>query len=109
MDAVRWVILVLLFAGLLGAWYWSKRQARLNGGTARTNGGSFRITQKRWLDQKTGVCFVESEGHTFLLAYTVGGGVSWQPVVKKPAEIDPEADRPKLEYFERLLSEAGMQ
>jgi hypothetical protein len=110
MDAIRWVILVLLFAGLLGAWIWSKRQARLAGSAAKAGGSNFKVVQKRWLDKSTGVCMVESEGQTFLLAYTVGGGVSWQPIVKKPAtERMSEPDFEPIENFEKLLSIASLQ
>ena len=45
--------------------------------------------QKRWLDKGTGICLVEAEEKTFLLAYTVGGGVSWQEIEPK-AEEKPE-------------------
>jgi len=109
MDAIRWVTLVLLFAGLLAAWYWSKRQAKL-AGPAKPGGAGFKVAQKRWLDQKTGVALVEAEGQSFLLAYTVGGGVSWQPVTKKsdPAHR-PEMDAAPADDFETFLSEAGLR
>jgi hypothetical protein len=42
--------------------------------------------QKKWVDQRTGICLVEAEEKTFLLAYTVGGGVSWQLLEKSPDE-----------------------
>ena len=81
-DIVRWVLLGLLFVGLFGAWFWSRRYAAGQGPLGATLGGSLKILQKRWLDQRTGVALVEAENQTFLLAYTVGGGVSWQPIDK---------------------------
>jgi flagellar biogenesis protein FliO len=87
-DIVRWILLVLLFAGLLGLWLWSRRQAA-NQGLPSGVGGSFKILQKRWVDQRTGVCLVEVEDKKFLLAYTVGGGVSWQPLDPATADIKP--------------------
>ncbi len=86
--------------GLVALWYWSKRHARQSRpGNSAT--GSFKVSQKRWLDQKTGLALIEAEGQSFLLAYTVGGGVSWQPVVRQPVEADPEP-----EDFERIMNEA---
>ena len=86
-DSVRWVILGLLFAGLFGVWLWSRRQAAQRALLGKEIGASFRILQKRWLDKGTGVCLIEAEEKTFLLAYTVGGGVSWQ-------EVEPKAEEP---------------
>ncbi len=77
-DIVRWIILGLLFAGLFGLWLWSRRQAASRGPLGNNAGASFKVLQKRWVDQRTGVCLVEAEHQVFLLAYTVGGGVSWQ-------------------------------
>jgi hypothetical protein len=88
-DSVRWVILGLLFAGLLGVWLWSRRQAARNKPLGKDLGASFRILQKRWLDKGTGICLVEAEEKTYLLAYTAGGGVSWQEMAPK-AEEKPE-------------------
>jgi flagellar biogenesis protein FliO len=85
-DIVRWIILGLLFAGLFGLWLWSRRQAARQGLFGNTLGTSFKILQKRWVDQKTGVCLVEAEDKTFLLAYTVGGGVSWQILEKTDSD-----------------------
>lgn len=81
-DIVRWALLILLFAGLFGVWFWSRRQAMGQGGPGGTSGSALKIIQKRWIDQRTGVALVEAEDKTFLLAYTVGGGVSWQPLEK---------------------------
>jgi hypothetical protein len=103
MDAVRLVILGLFFVGLVGLWFWSKRQAKLRGSAKAATAG-FKVSQKRWLDQKTGVALVEAEGQNFLLAYTVGGGVSWQPVAPKVA-TDEDAEE-SAEDFQRLLTEA---
>ena len=107
MDAVRWVVLILLFGGLLAAWVWSRRQARLNHAPGRAAAAGFKIAQKRWLDQKTGLCLVEAGSERFLLAYTVGGGVSWQPVAPQPA-ASPELDTPRMPAvnFGAILSEA---
>lgn len=89
-DTVRWILLFLLFASLLGVWIWSRRQAQGNAPLGTHPGSSFKVLQKRWVDQKTGVCLVEAEDKTFLLAYTVGGGVSWQPLDK----VAPAPDEP---------------
>jgi hypothetical protein len=85
-DSVRYVILGLLFAGLFAVWLWSRKQAAERKALGKELGASFRILQKRWLDKGTGVCLVESEDRTFLLAYTAGGGVSWQPLEPKIEE-----------------------
>ena len=105
-DTVRWVILGLLFAGLLGLWLYSRRMAsgkRLNG---QGLDAKFTILQKRWLDQRTGICLVEAEEKTFLLAYTVGGGVSWQPVEKAPKADEEIPNRLK---GKSIIPEAGRQ
>ena len=96
-DIVRWTILGLLFAGLFGLWLWSRRQAAGKGMLGNPLGTSFRISQKKWVDQKTGICLVEAEEKTFLLAYTVGGSVSWQVLEKTPENKakDRENNRPK--------------
>ena len=85
-DSVRWVILGILFVGLFAVWLWSRRQAAERRALGKELGASFRILQKRWLDKGTGVCLIEAEDKTFLLAYTAGGGVSWQEVEPKPEE-----------------------
>jgi hypothetical protein len=112
-DAVRWIILGVLFAGLLGTWLWSRRQAAGRQTLSGALGASFKVLQKRWVDQKTGICLVESEKETFLLAYTVGGGVSWQPLAKSQAPVivegaksTPEKAKPMLRReIEELLPE----
>ena len=86
-DSVRWVILGILFVGLFGVWLWSRRQAAERRALGKEIGASFRILQKRWLDKGTGVCLIEAEDKTFLLAYTAGGGVSWQEVAPKTEEL----------------------
>jgi hypothetical protein len=98
-DAVRWTILVLLFAGLTGAWLWSRRQVAGRGAPGKELGPQFRILQKRWIDQKTGICLVEADQHQYLLAYTVGGSVSWQPLEKQtePKFPEPATAEPKLD------------
>jgi hypothetical protein len=93
-DTVRWILLVLLFGSLLGVWLWSRRQAKANGPLGPHTGSSFKVLQKRWVDQKTGICLVEAEEKTFLLAYTVGGSVSWQPIEKATAKPAPKPDEP---------------
>jgi len=93
-DSVRWVILFLLFAGLMGLWIWSRRQAAANGTLSGALGSSFKVLQKRWVDQRTGVCLVEAEEKIFLLAYTVGGGVSWQALDKASISADKSASKP---------------
>lgn len=81
-DIIRWILLGLIFAGLLGAWLWSRRFAAGQGTLGGVINGSLKVLQKRWVDQRTGVALVEAENQFFLLAYTVGGGVSWHPVDK---------------------------
>jgi hypothetical protein len=93
-DSVRWVILFLLFAGLMGLWIWSRRQAAANGTLGSALGSSFKVLQKRWVDQRTGVCLVEAEEKIFLLAYTVGGGVSWQTLDKASSSADKSMTKP---------------
>ena len=93
-DTVRWILLGLLFAALLGTWLWARRQAARNGPLGANAGSSFKVLQKRWVDQRTGVCLVEAEDQTFLLAYTVGGGVSWQPLEKPAPNPAKEAEKP---------------
>jgi len=85
-DTVRWILLGLLFAGLCGLWLWSRRRASRQGLLGGNIGTSFKVLQKRWVDQRTGVCLVEAEEQTFLLAYTVGGGVSWQALGKTASD-----------------------
>jgi len=90
-DTVRWIILGLLFAGLFGLWLLSRRQASRQGVPGSGLGASFKVLQKRWVDQRTGICLVEAEEKTFLLAYTVGGGVSWLPLDKAAATPGKDA------------------
>jgi len=92
-DAVRWTLLVLLFGSLFGVWLWSRRQAKGMGPLGPNTGGNFKVLQKRWVDQKTGICLVEAEEQTFLLAYTVGGSVSWQPLDKAAPAPEPPVNR----------------
>jgi hypothetical protein len=111
-DSVRWVILGVLFAGLLSLWLWSKRQAALRGPLGKNPGSSFKVTQKRWVDQRTGVCLVEAEEQTFLLAYTVGGGVSWQVLEKKESGVNrPTTTARSFDAFlpEAVLSKTARQ
>ncbi len=102
-DTVRWVILALLFAGLFAAWYWARRRKRQDL-TNGTTGSAFKVLKKRWVDQRTGVCLVEAEDQTFLLAYTIGGGVSWQPVEKAA----PEPAAPDFEKTINRLSATNL-
>ncbi|MEI9998724.1 MAG: hypothetical protein WDO13_05915 [Verrucomicrobiota bacterium] len=88
-DSVRWVILGLFFVGLVGLWLWSRRQAAQRNPLGKDAAASFRVLQKRWVDKGTGICLVEAEEKTFLLAYTVNGGVSWQELEPKTEEIVP--------------------
>jgi hypothetical protein len=92
-DTVRWILLGLVFAGLLGLWFWSRRKASRQGLLGGTIGPSFKVLQKRWVDQRTGVCLVEAEEQTFLLAYTVGGGVSWQALKKTASDSKKTSNR----------------
>jgi len=99
-DSVRYVILGLLFVGLLASWIYSRRYAAQQKLLGKELGSSFRILQKRWLDKGTGVCLVEAEEKTFLLAYTVSGGVSWQVVEPKPEETAPNRLKEKFQFPE---------
>jgi flagellar biogenesis protein FliO len=87
-DIIRWTLLGLLFVALFGTWIYSRRfaagQNPLGNVLGTTVNTSLKVLQKRWIDQRTGVALIEAENQTFLLAYTVGGGVSWQPVEKAP-------------------------
>ena len=103
-DIVRWIILGLLFAGLIGLWLWSRRQASNRGPLGTALGASFKVLQKRWVDQRTGVCLVEAENQVFLLAYTVGGGVSWQAIEKTAAGAEKKNEKISLAAPERLSS-----
>jgi hypothetical protein len=99
-DTIRYVILGLLFAGLFAVWLWSRRQAAKRNPLGKDLGASFRVVQKRWLDKGTGVCLIEAEEKTFLLAYTVGGGVSWQEVEPKAEEPAPNRLAEKFQFPE---------
>jgi len=103
-DIVRWIILGLLFAGLVGLWFWSRRQAANRGPLGATLGASFRILQKRWIDQRTGICLVEAEDQVFLLAYTAGGGVSWQQLDKPAVSTGKEREKNSVVTPDRLNS-----
>jgi flagellar biogenesis protein FliO len=102
-DTVRWILLGLLFASLFGVWLWSRRQNGGGSGPLGNNpGSSFKVLQKRWVDQKTGVALVEAEDQTFLLAYTVGGGVSWQPLAKSDAPLNKDRVKDSLKSSGRI-------
>jgi flagellar biogenesis protein FliO len=92
-DTVRWILLGLVFAALIGVWLWSRRRASRQGLLGANLGTSFKILQKRWVDQRTGVCLVEAEEQTFLLAYTVSGGVSWQALKKTASDSKKTSGR----------------
>ena len=80
-TVVRLTLLGLLFAGLFALWFWSQRRGKGPGHAPANPSGQLRISQKKWIDQRTGVCQVQSGGQTFLLAYTTGS-VSWQPLAQ---------------------------
>jgi len=103
-DIVRWIILGLLFAGLLGLWIWSRRQAANRSMPGNGVGGSFKVLQKRWIDQRTGVCLVEADEQVFLLAYTVGGGVSWQALDKPTVSSEKALEKNSIATPDRLNS-----
>jgi hypothetical protein len=100
-DTIRYVILGVLFVGLAGLWLWSRKQAALRNPLGKDLGASFRIVQKKWLDKGTGVCLIEAEEKTFLLAYTAGGGVSWQEVEPKAEEPAPNRLMEKFQFPEK--------
>jgi hypothetical protein len=101
-DVVRWIILGLLFAGLVGLWLWSRRKAAGRGSLGNNLGTSFRILQKRWIDQRTGICLVEAEEQVFLLAYTAGGGVSWQVLDKAAPKAEQKSEKTSVTSPDRL-------
>jgi len=101
-DTVRWILLVLVFAGLFGLWLWSRRQAARRGPAGSGPGASFKVLQKRWVDQRTGVCLVEAEDQVFLLAYTVGGGVSWQALEKPTISFEKALEKNSIAIPDRL-------
>lgn len=103
-DIVRWIILGLLFAGLVGLWLWSRRQAANRGPLGNSPGASFKVLQKRWIDQRTGVCLVETNEQVFLLAYTVGGGVSWQTLDKPEVDSEKTLEKNSIATSDRLSS-----
>ncbi len=94
-DSVRYVLLALFFIALFGTWLWSRRQAFAHKTLGQNLTAPFTVLQKRWLDKGTGICLVEAEDKMYLLAYTAGGGVSWQPVDKAKAEEESGANRLK--------------
>jgi hypothetical protein len=99
-EFIRLTLLALFIGGLLALWVWSRRRT---GGVFRRETRAqktFQVSQKRWIDQRTGVCLVEAEGQSFLLAYTVGGGVSWQPVAAAHVE--------KAEDFATVAKKNGL-
>jgi hypothetical protein len=101
-DDVRWIILGLLFAGLVGGWFWSRRHAQIR---RKSPGAQLKVSQKKWLDKGTGLCLVEFEDERFLLAYTVGGGITWQPLEAREAPDTPEIDKPSARRFADALPE----
>jgi hypothetical protein len=105
-DTVRFILLGLIFAGLFGLWFWSRRQAAGKTLNGQALGARFTILQKRWLDKGTGVCLVEAEDKTFLLAYTAGGGVSWQAIEKTPVVEEQTPNRMK---GKSIFPEGGSQ
>jgi flagellar biogenesis protein FliO len=103
-DSVRWAILGILFVGLFGLWLWSRRQAARNQGPLGSHpGSSFKVLQKRWIDQRTGICLVEAEDQTFLLAYSAGG-VSWQVLDKKASNGPKTTSTDMIKAINRLNS-----
>jgi hypothetical protein len=91
-DFVRWTLLFLIFAGLIGfyAWNWYRNygKAILTGQPVETG---FKLVHKKSIDYRTGICLVEANGQNYLLAYTAEGGVSWQPLGPKVATVNEAA------------------
>ena len=98
-DIVRWTLLALIFAGLFGfyAWNWYRNygKAIITGQPLETG---FKLIKKKSIDYRTGICLVEANGQSYLLAYTAEGGVSWQPLAPKAEAINEPATavRPQI-------------
>ncbi len=77
-------VLFLIFAVLLGVWWWVNRN--------RLNFRSFLqqaeqkivLREQRWINPRTVICLVEVGGESFLLAQSQGA-VAWQPLGKGSA------------------------
>ncbi len=80
----RIALLVLIFAALLGVWFWVNRgrinlRTLLQPGTQRIS-----IQEQRWVNGRTRICLVEVEGERFLLVQGQGSA-AWQPLQPKAA------------------------
>lgn len=89
-DFVRWILLLLIFSGLFGVWLWSQYRSRSCVIINRSAVGPVKVVQKIFVDYRTGICVVESEKRTYLLAYTAAGHVSWQSL---DANVDEKKEK----------------
>ncbi|MFZ5806707.1 MAG: flagellar biosynthetic protein FliO [Verrucomicrobiota bacterium] len=73
----RWVLLIVLFAGLFGAWWWVNR-GKINFQKLMTPPEpQIKIIERQWVSHGVAIFLVEVKGERFLLARTQGN-VSWQ-------------------------------
>ncbi len=78
----RFALLGLLFAALLGIWFFLNR-SRFSLGNLRSFGapgrGKIEVKDQRWLSSRIAVALVEVDGQRFLLAHGPDA-VAWQPL-----------------------------
>jgi flagellar biogenesis protein FliO len=78
----RWVLLMVLFVGLFGAWWWVNR-GKINLQKLMTPPEqNIKILERQWVSHGVSVFLVEVKGERFLLARTQGN-VSWQKLESK--------------------------
>jgi hypothetical protein len=85
----RWAVLLVLFAGLFGVWFWARHKAGgplLFGGLAK-GPPRVRLVERRYVDARTWVALVEADGRSFLLAQGPAGG-AWQPLGEAKAATE---------------------
>lgn len=88
----RWVLVILFFGGLGAFWWWSKMgeiKTMLAG--KKGPGPRLKIVERRYAGPKATILLVEVDGQSFLLAQT-GAAAAWQPLTAKPSvpEITPD-------------------
>ncbi len=75
----RWLLLLLLFATLVGAWYGLNRDKLNPRNWLAPSTSLIRVLERRWLGSKSYISLVEVNGQRFLLAQTPQG-VAWQKI-----------------------------
>jgi len=86
-------LLGLLFAALLGIWFYLNR-SRLNlrglGSLGTPAGRKIEVKEQRWLNSRTAVALIEVDGQRFLLAYGPDTA-SWQSLqsLQSPPSTPP--------------------